>query len=423
MVQNVGACFGGFARARPARLAALLVLLLGLTTVGLPSASISAGAAGSGVLIPWAPASENPASNQAPVPPAQAMQDAANFNFLTAHVMAYAGQVPAMKAVNPNLKIFAYMNATFAQSYQGSTFPKQDYELDATGHRITNIKSGNYLMNPSQSDWIQSRITECQSDVQQSGYDGCFLDLLGGAPIGANFVTAPPINPATNQAWTRAQWLAATANLAGKVRAAVHASTVYGHPVLVYGNGLSNGEQYYDPTAPSSVLIDSLDGGIAEAWLRQQASPASWHPTTSQWLQNVNMIADVEAKGKPLLIITKMWVTAVPAQQDAWREYALATYLMGTQGQSAFFFSTSFAISRTTLLPWYTTALGAPTGTYGLLAGSGVYQRTFATGLVLANADSKPHSVTLNRTYYTLDHQPITSTTMGPGTGLILTTS
>jgi hypothetical protein len=421
MAQIVGAWLGGGARARPWRLTALLFLLLGLMAVGLSSSSVPAVAAGSGALLPWAPQSENPGSNQAPVPFAQAMQDAANFNFITAHVIAYAGQVPAMKAVNPNLKIFAYMNATFAQSYEGTTFATQDYELDATGHKITNIKSGNFLMNPSQSDWIQSRINECQANVQQSGYDGCFLDLLGAAPLGPSFVTSAPINPATNQVWTKTQWLAATANLAGKVRTAVHAKTVNGHPILVFGNGLSNGQQYYDPNSPTSVLIGSLDGGIAEAWLRQQAAPASWHPTPSQWVQNVNMIAAVEGTGKPLLTITKLWVPADQTAQDAWREYALATYLMGTQGQSAFFFSTNFQVPRTTLLPWYNTVLGAPSGPYSLFSTYGVYHRTFASGLVLVNADSKPHSVTLNGTYYTLDRQAITSTTMGPGSGLILT--
>ena len=215
MARTMGAGFGSgvSARARrPGRVAALMPLALALLCVILSTVSVRpAAAAGSGALIPWAPESENPASNQTPVPPAQAMQDAANFNFLTAHVMAYAGQVPAMKQVNPALKVFAYMNATFAQAYQGTAFPDADYEHDAGGNKITNNKSGNFLMNPSSADWIQSRVAECISNVQQSGYDGCFLDLLGAAPLGNGFVTAPPINPATNAVWTRTDWLNATA--------------------------------------------------------------------------------------------------------------------------------------------------------------------------------------------------------------------
>jgi hypothetical protein len=382
-----------------------------------------AGAAGSGVLDPWAPQSETAGSNKAPVPPAQAMQDAANFNFLTAHVFAYAGQVPAMKAVNPNLKVFAYMNATFAQASEGTTWASQDYALDANGHKITQVKSGNFLMDPSQPDWINTRINECKTDLQLSGYDGCYLDLLGGAPLGPDFVTAPPINTATHQVWTRSQWVTATANLAGMVRAAVHPTTVYGHPALVFGNGLVNGAWFYDPTSPSSVLIGSLDGGVAESWLRTQPQPATWFPTTSQWLQNVNMVAAVEATGKPLLTITKMWVPATQAQQDAWRQFALASYLMATQGQSAFFFSSGWQIPRTTPLPWYNTSLGNPAGPYSFISGVGVFQRTFAAGLVLVNTDSKPHTVPLNRTYYTITRQAITTANMGPSSGLVLTTS
>src|SRR5579871_1253976 len=219
MVQITGAGFGSGASSHHRRVAAALPLVLALLCVTFAAVSAApAAAAGSSALIPWAPESENPASNATPVPPAQAMQDAANFNFLTAHVIAYEGEVPAMKRVNPNLRVFAYLNATFAQDYQGTTFPSQDYELDSTGHKIINVKSGNFLMNPSQTDWIQSRINECEADVRQSGYDGCFLDLLGAAPLGPGFVSAMPINPATKQVWTKGQWLAATASLAGKVR-------------------------------------------------------------------------------------------------------------------------------------------------------------------------------------------------------------
>ncbi len=392
--------------------------------LGTVPGSAPAGAAGSGALIPWAPQSENPGSNQGPVPPAEAMQDALNFNFLTAHVIAYAGQVPAMKAVNPNLKVFAYLNATFAQNSEGGTkWPAQDYSYDASGKRIRQVQSGNYLMDPSQSDWITNRINQCETDVEQSGYDGCYLDLLGGAPLGPGFVSATPMNKATNQPYTRGQWLAATANLAASIQNAVHAITVYGHPILVFGNGLSNGPQYYQPTAPSRVLIGSLDGGIAEAWLRTQNAPVTLLLTPGQWKLNVNMITAVEAMGKPLLVITKLWVPATQAQQDAWREFALASFLMGTQGQSAFFFSSGFAIPRTAPLPWYNTALGSPSGPYAYVQSEGVYQRAFATGLVLVNVDSKPHTISFGRTYYSLNHQPITSATMAPTSGLVLTTS
>jgi hypothetical protein len=351
------------------------------------------------------------------------MQDAANFNVITAHVIAYEGQVPAMKVVNPNLRVLAYMNATFSQAYQGTTYPIQDYAVDAQGHRVTASKSGNFLMDPSNTDWINNRINQCEIDVEESGYDGCYLDLLGGAPVGSGFVTAPPINQSTHQPWTRSQWLTATANLAASMQAAVHSITVYGHPVLVYGNGLVNGAQYYDPVAPSSMLIGSLDGGVAESWLRQQGDSVTKTVTASVWLENVNMIAAVEAMGKPLLIITKLWVPATQAQQDAWREFALASYLMGTQGLSMFFFSAGWQIPRTTFLPWYNTTLGAASGPYSFQSSMGVYERTFANGLVLVNVDSVPHTVTLGQTYYTLGRQAITSATMAPSSGLVLTTS
>jgi hypothetical protein len=138
------------------------------------------------------------------------------------------------------------------------------------------------------------------------------------------------------------------------------------------------------------------------------------------------MIAAVEKLGIPLLTITKLWVPATQPEIDAWRQFALATYLMGTQGTSAFFFSSSFAIDRTTYLPWYNTPLGSPTAQYAFSATYQVWERQFSTGLVVVNTDVKPHTVTFpsGNTYYSMvGHQAMTSATMAPGSGLILTTT
>ena len=55
------------------------------------------------------------------------------------------------------------------------------------------------------------------------------------------------------------------------------------------------------------------------------------------------MLVDSEAAGKGMMTMTKLWITATPAQVDAWHEYTLATFLLGSGGKSKFFFLRSKA--------------------------------------------------------------------------------
>jgi hypothetical protein len=139
------------------------------------------------------------------------------------------------------------------------------------------------------------------------------------------------------------------------------------------------------------------------------------------WKQNVDMIIAVEAEGKPLLTLTKLWVAASAAQLQQWEQYALASFLMGTQGRSAFFFSTGFKVSRTTPCALCQTNVGAPLGAYSKVGG--VYQRAFSGGRALVNPTGAVVTVNLGASYYTLSRQVVTSITMKPNTGAVLTTS
>jgi hypothetical protein len=206
--------------------------------------------------------------------------------------------------------------------------------------------------------------------------------------------------------------LHATAALATTVRAAVH-------PALVLGNGLSNGALFFDAVSPTKQLVDAMDGGVAEAWIRGSKTPVKNFPTEALWQQNVQMLISVEAQGKPLLTLTKLWVTATPAQHQQWYQYVLASFLMGTQGRSAFFYSDGFKIGRTTPCALCNLNIGTPLGPYAKAAG--VFQRPFSSGRVLVNPTPATVKVALGGTYYTVAHQAVTTVTMGPNTGVILT--
>jgi hypothetical protein len=368
--------------------------------------------AGSGVLRPWALQSENVNSNHQPVPPDQALADASNFDVIIAHPIAYEASVPAMKAVNPDLTLLSYQNAVFAQPDQGSAFPANWYEYDSSGQPVRNKVSGNYLMNTSVSGWVSYEVSECQQNLVASGYDGCYLDLLGMVPLSTGFVTGSPINPATGKSWSKASWLAATTSLAQQVRQAIS-------PTPLYGNGLSGGPTYYG-VPPTAQLMQGLSGGVAEAWLRGATVPDTLYPTDPEWVQDVNMMTDIQNQGKPMMGLVKVWGSGGTQQViTAWQQFALGTFLMAANGTSSFTFSGAPGTPRTTAFPVYQTQLGEPLDPYTKV--DGIYQRSFVNGLVLLNTSSPATTVNLPGQYYEGSGTPVTSVVVNPDTAIILT--
>ncbi len=373
--------------------------------------SWTATGAGEGYLNPWGIQVENKQSNFAPVAPHQALLDAQRFNYIIAHPIAYQGMVTAMKQANPRLKLFVYLSGTFSQPTDASLFASDDFLYDAHGNKV-HSPFGTYLMNPTKSDWLNNRIATCQAFLAESGYDGCYLDTLGLVAVGGTFVSAPPINPSTGNAWTPSDWIAATSTLAGQIRTAMS-------PAPVFGNGLTGGINFYSTTSPTKPLVDAMNGGIAEAWIRGSVVPVNGYPPESVWLENVKMIGVVEAEQKPLLTLTKVHVSATQAQLSQWAQYTLASFLLGTGGLSAFTFSPGQTVDRMSDYPYYHIALGAPTGSY--TSSGGVYQRTFLDGLVLVNPTKSSAAVTLPQAYYNSTGTKVTKVSMGAESGMVLT--
>src|SRR5207237_7278464 len=124
---------------------------------------------------------------------------------------------------------------------QGPTsgaYPTTWYARDSAGQPVTSKSEGNWLMDVTNPAWVRDRVQTCTNFLAQSGYDGCYVDMLGAASVAAGYVSSRPVNPATKQAWTATDWMAATA----KVGAAVKTGNP-GRPVV--GNGLQNGRQYF----------------------------------------------------------------------------------------------------------------------------------------------------------------------------------
>jgi hypothetical protein len=317
----------------------------------------------------------------------QAVAQAKRFSVITALSTTYSrSEVAAMKRANPSLRILAYVNATMAQPAEKHALPPSWVIRDAKGRPITN-NFGLYLMNPRQSGWATNRAKLCDQRVKGNGYDGCFLDNLGIGTIYPGLVSGKAINPATHRPYTSAQWLAAASRLTAAVRHRSHRS--------VSINGLVSGVSYFAPGAPSSVLLKHADIGLAETFIRTSSMGVRQYRPETAWQDDVDMLVDAAHRGKQVCVITKVWSNGSKGAKAADHAFALASFLLGTNGRQCFAFSSGrrARADHGDPLLMRMSHLGQPTAHY--YATGGIFARRYTRGLVLVNPDTTSHRMVL----------------------------
>jgi hypothetical protein len=383
-----------------------LVCVTALSCTAPRSSSPGAMDARADALMSWAP----PYLPAGHVKIAEAVARAHRFRVIAAHPWTYRGDVQAMRQAEPDLVLLAYVNGALAQRSQGTTYPPTWYLRDAAGRKVRSLDWGNYLMDPRNPGWIADRVDRCRHLIQESGFDGCLVDMLGTAPIHEGYVTAAPIDAETGDPWTPDAWLAATASLGSAVR--------QGNPsASVVGNGLGNGVRFFDREAPSEQILTGVDGGIAEAWLRTAGEPVDRYPDVQSWRKSVDML---QATDKTVFVEVKVWTRSTEPQTAAWRHFALASFLLGNGGTSYFAFSGARAENG--VAPDVLTVgsrLGAPIGSYE--ESDGLYQRSFARGKVVVNPSDRSSTIDLGADYRDDAGTVVRSLTLGPHSAAILT--
>ena len=344
---------------------------------------------------------------------------------------------PAMKQANPNLRIFLYLNGMYAGSSQGSTFPDSWYMHAADGSRIQSVGYGNYLMDPrstapyasggvTYAGWADFVAHRCKAQLVAAGAeaaDGCFVDMLGSAPLspGYNRGGEVPAVDASGAPFSATAWYQ---QITGPI--ADHVERYTGDPVLA--NGIGSGRRYFGTaTGPSRLLLDYATAGDAEVWLRSPGQALSSFPTDAAWRSEVQMLSDSSALDREVNATVKTWTAGTTAQIEQWRRFSLGSFLIGNQGHATYEFSGSQTqVAWSDDSPLYHLALGSPTESYPSVASylhGGVYTRAFTNGDVLVNTGSTAVTVTLNGTYLTVDHQPVSQVTVQPHDAAVLTLS
>jgi hypothetical protein len=343
----------------------------------------------------------------------QAVQHAQRFDYIAAHKYSYRDDVPAMKTTNPGLELLTYVNGAYAQKYQSTAYPNSWYIRTRAGDKVRSRGYGNYLMDVSNPGWIQDVADRCKAAMAQMHHDGCFIDMMGTASIMSSYTTGTPINPRTGTTYTGSQWLSLTSALSQKVQAAIGTSA----PVFV--NGLGSGPRYYKGDAPTSQLLNGIDGALAESWLHGGEQPLDWYPSEAQWKQNVDMLRDVAARGKVAMVTVKTWGRGTQAQKDSWHKYSLASYLLAANGKAHFSFLrevTGDPTATDTLLS--RVRIGAPSASYTKTGN--LYRRAYTNGLVYVNPTGTTQKVALPQAYTTTNGAVVRSITLPPHTGEIL---
>ncbi len=339
----------------------------------------------------------------------QAASVAKRFHIIAAPAPALAPYVKAMRAANPGIILLAYVNGTYQSSPTG--FPASLYLKDAHGRKVQSRGYHLYLMDFTNPAWVNNRVQTCVGAIKSAHLDGCHLDVLGTGSLSPGYTTGLPIDPHTHKVFTAAAWLHGTDGLAAHVQKAA------GSGKVIIGNGLGDGVRFYN-VGPSSILLGGEAGGVAEDWLHDATAALNSWPSLATWKMNVDMLGS-GSKGKIIVTITKTWARGSKALIAQWHEFSLATFLLGTSGRDAYSFFPSRGSSAIAIDSWDGFPIGSPKGNYSA-SGNG-FLRNFTTGKVLVNPGSSSWTVNLGGSYRDINGKRMTTATLPPHTGLILT--
>ena len=340
----------------------------------------------------------------------QAVALASRVDYIAAMNRKFSGTtLAAMRAANPDLRLGVYRNATFG----GKDLDESLYARNASGGRIYALDwPSTYLMKLDSPGWAASLASSCRDMIAKSAYDDCYLDVLGSGPLTSVYLSSKPVN-ADGSLWTPTQWIAGSSKLATGTKSLLAGAGVT-------GNGIGHGGRYFSPTSSSAPLVAATDQVAAEGFVRDAKASITAYRKEAEWKKDVDMLVAAEAAGKGMMTITKLWTSATAAQQDAWHEYTLATFLLGSGGKSLFYFLRDRTPNASQMdHPFNLIDPGVPTGAYRLEGG--VYTRDYTRALVLVNPTKLPATVPLTRSYVGMKGETVaTSVTLAPNTARIL---
>jgi hypothetical protein len=398
--------------------AAATVAVLAASTLAAPVADSAPARPGAppkpgGVALTWAPVHM---SDNFDYTRRRAIKIAKHHDLITAPPVAFADHVRAMRRANPDLTILAYENGTLVKADKVRHLREGAFAHDSNGRRITSRIWGTTLMDPTSPAWRRWVNGECRDRVQLGRYDGCFMDSMGlGIFASSQQFTGVPVDSDTGERYRQRAYRADLAGLANALRAK--------SPGLVHVfNVVENDYRYWRDDVRSRPLALGRPAVQMEDFLRGSGTGVSDFPDRAKWRRNVGVIRDLEAHNVTGVYSTKLWVGHSDAQAAQWQAYAMATFLMGANGNSYFVFTRSRDRAGATgrNAPYsMPNRLGRPERAM-VRTDSGIYKRVFKNGRVYVNPGSGTLTVRLPSAMRRLDGQTVTSVRLPPKSGEVL---
>ena len=333
---------------------------------------------------------------------------ALNFDVVVT-IFAAASTVGKIKALNPNITVFAYkdimgMHPRYCEDWEEVNSHEDWFLHDINGNRLINKEWGWYAMDVGKLGWRSHYANFVKGKLDSSLFDGVFADDTWDQFCDDVWTVGPNNIPAE----IAQRWHSDMVGMIGYVKNTI------GNKLLIVN------------TRNSDDYVDACDGKNEEEFVHP-----SWYPLDEfqdkyiNWKDKVDSLKNISQKGKYYLAHSGTIIPENPTEADLDKVhsvmlYCFASFLLGANGKNASFGFNDINSEDGSrgYYPEFHVPLGSPTNQY-YLVGS-VYARDFADGKVLVNPTQSSYTVHLDSEYETLDGKTVSNVTLDTHSGIIL---
>ena len=133
------------------------------------------------------------------------------------------------------------------------------------------------------------------------------------------------------------------------------------------------------------------------------------------------MMIDGQAHGKGVEVA---FTDAPATNEEIWRQYVVASYLLGNNGRAWMAFSSASKHPYTDPSPLYKLPIGSPAQTASSVSGyqirPGVFLRRFTSGVAIVNLSGSSTTVSLGGTYRDVAGKTYSGVTLASARGIVL---
>lgn len=317
----------------------------------------------------------------------------------------------ALKAANPAVKVLMYKNASaacvnpsasgrYACGVSAAQATANGWLLLNTSASTFSFNGYSWLMaadigNPAYANaWADNVISELNADP----WDGVFMDDVNPTIKYHYDVTAVAKYPSDSA-------------YQGAVRTML---SIAGPKIQADGKlAVPNFGSWNSYPSVVRDWLQFTSGGMDEQFVKWGTDPTVGYRPAVDWATQVQEIRDTEAAGKLFLGVMH---SANTDEQAA--TYGYATELLVANGHTSFTMGSDY--TNETWFPEYDLPIGDPLGAETALS-NGVHRRDFTNGVALVNPGTAPQTVALGSAYSGSGLTSVTSATLAPHTGLVMT--